>query len=180
MELVFLGTVSVAFSMLMVGILLSSDVTKNMLFHSYSYSYSCSYTYIYLSIHPSIHPSVRPSICPSVCPSVHPSIHPSIYLSIYLSILSIYLGGGGRIGNIIFQNNVSGKYLPAKHHKNSWGILNLFYDQKSPKNGSREVRTPYCSQINNTCVGFIGTLIKIAVKLHTASIHLHSMLLYVR
>ena len=38
---------------------------------------------------------------------------------------------------------------------NSQAILKLCYNQKSPKNGLREVRTPYCTQINNTRVGFI-------------------------
>ena len=33
----------------------------------------------------------------------------------------------------------------------------LYYNQKSPKNGFREVRTPYCTQINNTCE-FVTTL----------------------
>ena len=46
------------------------------------------------------------------------------------------------------------------HHdfKNLWGILKLYYNQKSPKNSLGEVRTPYCSQINNTCVGFMHPL----------------------
>ena len=38
---------------------------------------------------------------------------------------------------------------------NSLGILKLYYNQKSPKNGLREVRTTYCTQINNTRVEFI-------------------------
>ena len=36
--------------------------------------------------------------------------------------------------------------------KNSQGILKLYYtDQKSPKNGLREVRKPFCTHTNNTC-----------------------------
>ena len=34
----------------------------------------------------------------------------------------------------------------------------VFYNQKSPKNGLRKVRTPYYTQTNNTCVEFVCTL----------------------
>ena len=43
----------------------------------------------------------------------------------------------------------------------SWihkAFVKCYYNQKSPKNGLREVRTPYWTQINNTCVEFVCTL----------------------
>ena len=46
----------------------------------------------------------------------------------------------------------------TSYFKDSEGILKLYCNQKSPKNGLRVVRIPYCAQINNTCVGFIGTV----------------------
>ena len=35
----------------------------------------------------------------------------------------------------------------------------LLQSEIAKKNSLREVRAPYCTQINNTCVGFICTLI---------------------
>ena len=49
-------------------------------------------------------------------------------------------------------------YEFIRHFKALFHLLLSEIAQKSPKNCLREVRTPYCTQINNTCVAFICTL----------------------